>query len=72
MFVDAHEACNRASLKAGPSDAGWNMRFVEALKAQGYQLLPIAPRRWDDVMAPLPYYLGEKYPYPSIIVKSQK
>lgn len=69
--MNAHEAINLASQYAGAASPDWNKRFVEGLAQLGWQILPIAPRRWDDVMVPLPHHLGEQYPYPGIVVKGR-
>lgn len=67
--MDYYEALNLACKAAGMPSPQWNNTFVKTLDELGFQIWPIAPRRWDDVMVPIPCVMGDQYPYPAIIVK---
>jgi hypothetical protein len=66
MPSDMVDVVNNAAARAGPSDAGWNRRFVDALEAMGFQ---VVPENNLDMFTPIPWHEGWQYTYPSVIVK---
>jgi hypothetical protein len=63
------DAINDAGPQAGPVDAGWNRRFVDALEAMGFQVVEKDHANDREMWAPIPWHEGWQYPYPSVIVR---
>lgn len=62
------DVVNAAAARAGPSDAGWNRRFVDAMEAMGFQIVEMDHTNDQQMWAPIPWHEGWQYTHPSVIV----
>lgn len=68
---DMTDAMERAHVKALPRDAGYNKRWTDALRVEGYELVSTEVF-YPTMPAPVPCPEGRPYVYPSQLKKIEQ